>query len=131
MPLRGAAARATGAKEGDRVLDLACGTGLGLAALRRLVGATGEVVGVDVSADMLERAGRRIARAGWRNVRTVLADAASMPFPDSSFDHAVSSYSMNVIPDYAGAIAESRRVVRPGGSFGPAAASSCSMHARA
>jgi ubiquinone/menaquinone biosynthesis C-methylase UbiE len=55
-------------RRGDRVLDVACGTGLSLDALRRAVGPEGEVVGVELSPDMIQHARRRVAGAGWRNV---------------------------------------------------------------
>ena len=55
-------------RRGDHVLDVACGTGLSLAALRHAVGAEGKVVGVELSPDMLSLARRRVASAGWNNV---------------------------------------------------------------
>jgi demethylmenaquinone methyltransferase/2-methoxy-6-polyprenyl-1,4-benzoquinol methylase len=62
-------------RSGQRVLDVACGTGLSLALLRERVGDDGHVVGFDHSAEMLERAQARLASAGWCNV-TVLQSAA-------------------------------------------------------
>lgn len=55
-------------RRGDRVLDVACGTGLSLPLLRRAVGPAGEVIGVEVSPDMIGRARMRVAEAGWSNV---------------------------------------------------------------
>jgi ubiquinone/menaquinone biosynthesis C-methylase UbiE len=60
---------------GQRVLDVACGTGLSLALLRDRVGESGHVYGFDQSAEMLDQARARVAAAGWRNV-TLLASAA-------------------------------------------------------
>jgi demethylmenaquinone methyltransferase/2-methoxy-6-polyprenyl-1,4-benzoquinol methylase len=55
-------------RPGDRVLDVACGTGLSLEALSRAVGSTGEVVGVEVSPEMMTIARQRVRDAGWDNV---------------------------------------------------------------
>jgi demethylmenaquinone methyltransferase/2-methoxy-6-polyprenyl-1,4-benzoquinol methylase len=69
-------------RPGDRVLDVACGTGLSLASLRDAVGAGGEVVGIELSPDMLAIARRRVREAGWRNVWLVESsmESADVPF---------------------------------------------------
>lgn len=74
-PIRERAVAALALRPGDRVLDVACGTGLSLALLRDGVGADGHVIGFDHSAEMLARAQQRVAEAGWRNV-TLLHSAA-------------------------------------------------------
>ena len=87
-------------KPGDRVLDVACGTGKSFVQLREAVGAEGEVVGIDVSADMTELAQRRIDRAGWDNVHLVTApmrDAALR----GSFDAVLFVYAHDVLQDDA------------------------------
>jgi arsenite methyltransferase len=66
---------------GDRVLDVACGTGLSVAQLRARVGEHGQVFGFDHSAEMLARARERVARAGWRNVTLVESAAQSVSLP--------------------------------------------------
>ena len=60
-------------RPGDVVLDLACGTGLNFPALERAVGPAGRIIGVDLSADMLTKAGSRVARSGWNNVAVCAA----------------------------------------------------------
>jgi ubiquinone/menaquinone biosynthesis C-methylase UbiE len=117
MPKRHEARLALGIRPGERVLDLACGTGLNLVHLRELVGDTGQVVGVDLTPAMLDVARERIATNGWSNVEVSEADAAALPFPDGSFDRAICTYAMNVIPDYVRAIEEVERVLKPGGRF--------------
>jgi demethylmenaquinone methyltransferase/2-methoxy-6-polyprenyl-1,4-benzoquinol methylase len=70
-------------RPGDRVLDVACGTGLSLAALQAAVGPGGEVTGIELSPDMIGIARRRVAVAGWDNV-TLLESSiedASIPGP--------------------------------------------------
>ena len=72
-PIRERAVAALGLRRGDTVLDVGCGTGLSLARLRAAVGASGRVVGIEQSAEMLERAARRVKEERWRNVRLVCA----------------------------------------------------------
>lgn len=114
---RRTACRALGLQPGDRVLDLACGTGLNFPYLRELVGEGGHVVGVDLSPRMLAIARQLITARGWQNVETREANAAQLPFPDESFDKVICSYALNIIPDYVQAIREVRRVLVSGGRF--------------
>jgi ubiquinone/menaquinone biosynthesis C-methylase UbiE/uncharacterized protein (DUF1330 family) len=95
---------------GDRVIDVACGTGvLALAALDR-VGAEGAVVGLDPNADMLGVARRKSQRVDWREAR-----AEEIPFPDGSFDAAVSQFGLMFFEDRAAGLQEMMRVVKPSG----------------
>lgn len=127
LPGRRAARLALGVQPGDRVLDLACGTGLNFPHLVELVGERGSIVGVDLTPAMLEVTRRMIASRGWKNVEVREADAAQLPFPDESFDKAICTFALNIIPEYARAIAEVRRVLVPGGRF---AALEMSLHFR-
>jgi ubiquinone/menaquinone biosynthesis C-methylase UbiE len=117
LPRRRAARLALGLQPGDRVLDLACGTGLNFPHLRQLVGERGQVTGVDLSPRMLDVARSLIARRGGGNVQVRQADAAQLPFADETFDKALCSFAMNIIPDYMRAIREVRRVLVPTGRF--------------
>lgn len=108
---------ALGVQRGDRVLDIACGTGLNFPHLRELVGDEGHIMGIDLTPAMLDIARQRIARHGWRNVEVCEVDAAQLPFPDASFDKAICAFAMNIIPDYVRAIEEAERVLVPGGRF--------------
>ena len=117
LPKRHAARLALELPPGDRVLDVACGTGLNLPHLRELVGEQGQVVGIDLSPRMLDIARRLIATRGWKNVEAREADAAQLPFPDESFDKVICSFALNIIPDYVRAIGEAKRVLVPGGRF--------------
>jgi demethylmenaquinone methyltransferase/2-methoxy-6-polyprenyl-1,4-benzoquinol methylase len=97
-------------RPGDRVLDAACGTGdLALAAKR----AGGDVVGLDFSPAMLERARRKDAAIEW-----VQGDALALPFDDASFDAATVGFGVRNLDDLAAGLAELRRVLRPGGRLG-------------
>ena len=117
LPLRREARLALGVQRGDRVLDVACGTGLNFSHLRELVSEEGYVLGVDVTPAMLDIARQRIARRGWKNVEVREVDAAQLPFPDASCGKAICTFALSIIPDYVRAIEEARRVLVPGGRF--------------
>jgi demethylmenaquinone methyltransferase/2-methoxy-6-polyprenyl-1,4-benzoquinol methylase len=95
---------------GDRVLDACCGTG-DLAVAARAAGAS--VVGLDFSEQMLERARRKDAEVEW-----VQGDLLELPFEDESFDAATVGFGVRNVADLEGALAELRRVLRPGGRVG-------------
>lgn len=67
-PIRQQAIARLGLQRGDVVLDVGCGTGLSLALLREGVGATGRIIGIEQSPEMIERARERVAQNGWGNV---------------------------------------------------------------
>ncbi len=117
LPKRRAARLALDLKPGDRVLDLACGTGLNFSHLRERVGEHGQVVGVDLTPAMLDIARKLIEARGWKNVEVREADAANLPFPDAIFDKAMVSFALSIIPEYLRAIEEVSRVLVPGGRF--------------
>jgi demethylmenaquinone methyltransferase / 2-methoxy-6-polyprenyl-1,4-benzoquinol methylase len=95
---------------GDRVLDACCGTGdLALAAQAK----GGHVTGLDFSERMLERARRKSATVEW-----VHGDLLALPFPDGSFDAATVGFGLRNVEDLGRAVAELRRVLRPGGRLG-------------
>ena len=102
---------------GDRVLEIACGTGLNFPHLRQLIGERGRVVGVDLTPAMLDLARQAIARRGWQNVAVREADAAQLPFADAAFEKVFCAFALNIIPEYEQAVAEARRVLVPGGRF--------------
>jgi demethylmenaquinone methyltransferase/2-methoxy-6-polyprenyl-1,4-benzoquinol methylase len=70
-------------RPGDRVLDVACGTGLSFPFLREAVGSRGEVVGIEISPEMMGLARQRVIEAGWRNVTLLESslEAADIPGP--------------------------------------------------
>jgi demethylmenaquinone methyltransferase / 2-methoxy-6-polyprenyl-1,4-benzoquinol methylase len=104
-----------GAHEGERVLDVATGTGLVAQELVRRYGC--RVVGLDQSAAMLERAQQKLtadpALAG--RVELVIGEAESLPFEDGEFDHLTFTYLLRYVDDPAATLRELARVVRPGG----------------
>jgi SAM-dependent methyltransferase len=99
---------------GDDVLDIGCGTGRPTADLARLV-APGRVLGVDLSAKMLDRGRRRAEAEGLSNVEFVQADAQVHPFDEAAFDVAVSSFGVMFFNDQVAAFSNIGRALRPGG----------------
>ncbi|MGH7120462.1 MAG: class I SAM-dependent methyltransferase, partial [Acetobacteraceae bacterium] len=97
-----------------RVLDLGCGAGHVSFAVAPHVA---EVVAYDLSAEMLETVTRAAAGRGLGNVRTERGVAESLPFPDTSFDAALSRYSAHHWRDLDAALREVARVLKPGGLF--------------
>ncbi len=113
-PGRKDAVRIANAQAGQRILEVGVGTGLSLPYFR----SDSEVTGIDVSAEMLEKARRRVARRKLGNVKALLEmDAEKMSFPDNSFDAVLALYVASVVPDPARFAAEMRRVCRPGGTI--------------
>jgi ubiquinone/menaquinone biosynthesis C-methylase UbiE len=100
-----------GPKDGQRVLDVGSGTGALASALEAALGSS-EIVGIDPSAGFIAYATKN-AKSG--RARFEVGDAQKLRFGDASFDQTMSLLVMNFIPDHAKAIAEMRRVTRPGG----------------
>jgi ubiquinone/menaquinone biosynthesis C-methylase UbiE len=103
-------ADAVGAGPGERVLDVACGTGVLACAAAERVGAAGAVVGLDPNEEMLAVARRKSARVEWRN-----GCAESLAFPEATFDRVASQFGMMFFQDRPAALREMMRVLRPGG----------------
>jgi SAM-dependent methyltransferase len=115
------------------VLDIGCGTGqVTLLAARRA--GKGHVVGIDLSAPMLEVARADAAAQGLANVRFDQGDAQVHPFPDAGFDRAISRGGVMFFEDAVAAFANVRRGLRPGGRLvfiGPQGGTPDSEYARA
>lgn len=100
-----------GLKVGDRVLDVACGTGVLARAARVRVGPSGSVYGLDVNPGMLAVAARTEPSVRW-----LQGQAESLPLPHCSIDHVFCQFGLMFFADRARAIGEMARVVRVGGS---------------
>lgn len=111
-PAYAAAVAELGLREGDRVLDAGCGTGRALPPLRAAVGASGVVVGADLTPAMLEAA----VRAGRdRDGRLLVADVAALPLRSRSLDAVFGAGLISHLARPAENLRELARVVRPGG----------------
>lgn len=99
---------------GGRILDVGCGTGIVARTVTSLLGNRGAVTGVDLNADMLT-----VARAASATIQPGItyerADAAALPFADSSSDIVLCQYAMQFFADPAAALREMRRVLSPDG----------------
>ncbi|HVL80923.1 MAG TPA: methyltransferase domain-containing protein [Actinomycetota bacterium] len=101
-----------GIGEGERVLDVACGTGIVAREAAKRVGPSGEVVGADISPHMLQVA-QEVAASSPAPMRWVQTGADSLP--DGPFDAVLCQQGLQFFPDRAAAAGEMRRVLAPGG----------------
>ena len=108
---RESAVRELKVKPGERILEVGVGTGLALP----LYPAHCEVVGIDFSEGMLEKAQERMEAYGLSHVTLLRMDAGEMKFEDDSFDTVMAAYVVTAVPDYRKVVSEMIRVCRPGG----------------
>jgi SAM-dependent methyltransferase len=114
MDMAEALCRAVDPHPGQRVLDVACGSGnVALVVARRYC----EVTGLDYVPTLIERARARAMADGW-GARFIVGDAQELPFPDASFDVVLSVYGVQFAPDQEKAANEMLRVCRSGGIIG-------------
>lgn len=111
---RGQAVDMVNRLRGGRLLELGVGTGLSLPQYER----DKEIVGIDISPEMLRRARRRVLSAGLGNVLALLEmDAEELAFAEDSFDIVAAMYVVSVVPDPARLLREIQRVCVPGGDI--------------
>jgi SAM-dependent methyltransferase len=115
-PLGEFALDALAPKAGEHVIDIGCGAGQTTLALARRVGADGRVLGVDISAQLLEVAARRLA--GLPGASVLEADAQTQAFEPGAFDAAYSRFGVMFFNDPAAAFANIRKALKPGGRLG-------------
>ncbi len=102
---------------GDIVLDLGSGGGIDVLLSARRVGPTGKAYGLDMTDDMLALARANQAKAGVTNAEFLRGDIEHIPLPDNSVDVIISNCVINLSGDKQQVIAESFRVLKPGGRF--------------
>ncbi len=102
---------------GEIVLDLGSGAGLDSMIAAPLVGAKGEIIGVDLTPSMVARAKKNASAIGVDNAVFIEGDIEQLPIEDSSIDVVISNCTLNLVPNKAQAYAEIFRVLRPGGRF--------------
>jgi len=100
---------------GRTVLDLGCGAGTDLLIAAQMVGSSGRVVGVDMTATMLARARESAQAMGLANVELHESLIESLPLPDASIDVVISNGVIDLIVDKDAVFSEIDRVLRPGG----------------
>ena len=102
---------------GETVLDLGCGGGVDAIIAARLVGATGKVYGLDMTADMLALASENARVAGVDNIEYIEGLIEDIPLPDEAVDVVVSNCVINFSDDREAVLREALRVLKPGGRF--------------
>jgi ubiquinone/menaquinone biosynthesis C-methylase UbiE len=105
---------------GQRVLDVATGTGIAAEAALHLVGGGGSIVAADLSKEMVEKARQRLEKAP--NASVAVEDGQALSFPNDSFDVVLCSLGLMFFPDPLRGLSEFRRVLRPGGRAAVSAA---------
>ncbi len=107
-----------GIDESARVLDVAAGRGANLFPAIKKVGASGHVTGIDLSEGMVRETSAEIARRGISNAEIRLMDAEHLEFDDALFDYVTCGFAIFLFLHPNAALAEMRRVLRPGGMVG-------------
>jgi SAM-dependent methyltransferase len=102
---------------GDTVLDLGSGAGIDSILAAHRVGPAGLVIALDFLSEMLACAEQAVADAGLDNVELLEGDMEAIPLPDSSVDHVISNGVINLAPRKRRVLAESARVLVPGGGL--------------
>ncbi|MBA3736450.1 MAG: methyltransferase domain-containing protein [Actinobacteria bacterium] len=102
-------------KPGEQVLDLGCGAGTDSLIAAQMVGSEGSVAGIDMTAEMLEKARAAAVELGAENVEFVEGEVERLPFADMSFDVVISNGVIDLVPDKDAVFSEIHRVLRSGG----------------
>lgn len=106
-----------GIRAGDTVLDLGSGAGNDVFVARHETGASGRVIGVDMTPEMIARARSNGDKLGYDNVEFRLGEIEHLPVDGGSIDVVVSNCVLNLVPDKRAAFAEIHRVLKPGARF--------------
>src|SRR6266487_3615524 len=104
-------------KPGDRVLDIAAGTGDQSMLAARIVGPTGLVLATDISAEMLQVAASRAELEQLTNISTQVMDAGQLDLDDETFDAAICRNGLMLVPRLQQALSEIHRVLKPGSNL--------------
>ena len=99
---------------GEVILDFGCGTGLSFDLLRRAIGPSGHIIGIDLSSEMLACAREKAARNGWTNVTLIEANAEEVELQPESVD-ATLCFCTHDIMNSPRALKEAVKALRPGG----------------
>ncbi len=100
-------------RDGDTVVEIGCGTGLNFALFQERIGPGGRIIGVDLTAEMLQQAAERVERQGWRNVQLVQSDAASYRLP-AAVQGVFSSYALSLVPECGSVVEAAARSLAAG-----------------
>ena len=102
-------------RPGERVLDFGCGAGFDLFVAAGLVGESGQVCGVDLTQEMVDRARENLSCAGIKSFEIKKVESETLPYSDTSFDVVISNGVINLSPHKQACFKEIHRVLKPGG----------------
>jgi len=102
-------------REGEVVLDLGCGGGLDAFLAAQRVGRNGKVIGLDMTAEMVDKARANAGAGDYTNVEFQVAEIEKLPLPDNSVDVVISNCVINHSADKLAVFGEAYRVLKPGG----------------
>jgi arsenite methyltransferase len=102
-------------RAGETVVDLGAGAGFDCFLAAKEVGATGRVIGVDMTPEMLDKARANTRKGGYRNVEFRLGEIENLPIADNTADIIISNCVINLSPDKERVFQEAFRVLKPGG----------------
>jgi len=102
---------------GETVVDLGSGAGNDAFIVRKLVGDTGTVIGIDMTEEMIEKARANNAKLGYENIEFRSGDIENIPVDDKTADVVISNCVLNLVPDKLQAFREIYRILKPGGRF--------------
>ena len=106
-----------GIQEGDTVVDLGSGAGNDAFVARALVGEKGDVIGIDMTPNMIQKARQNNEKLGYENVHFRLGEIENLPIADNKANVVISNCVMNLVPDKNKAFQETFRILKPGGRF--------------
>jgi arsenite methyltransferase len=102
-------------KPGEKIVDVGSGAGIDSLIAANMVAPEGQVVGIDMTPSMLEKARRSATEAGFDNVEFRLGYAEELPVESAWADRVISNGVLNLIPDKLAGLKEMARVLKPGG----------------
>lgn len=104
-------------QEGDSVVDLGSGAGFDAFIVSRQVGPTGEIIGIDLSDEMLALANRNALKGNYKNTKFIKGDIEDMPLENNLADHVISNCVINLSNRKDKVFKEAYRVLKPGGKL--------------
>ncbi|MCB2183284.1 MAG: methyltransferase domain-containing protein [Desulfobulbaceae bacterium] len=102
-------------KQGSTLLDIGCGAGFDLFIASKLTGPGGQVYGIDLTQEMIDRAQKNIKKLDTTNITIKHVDSEKIPFKDNMFDVVISNGVINLSPCKQDLFQEIKRVLKPGG----------------
>ncbi len=104
-------------KQGDVVLDLGSGAGFDCFLASKKVGDLGQVIGVDMTQEMIDKAQANAEKYGYKNTKFILGDIENLPINNNTIDVVISNCVINLAPNKAKVFSEAHRVLKTGGKM--------------